>query len=311
MAVLILTAALWVMAAACPAGQQSWKWRESTSLHFAVAHEAPWAPNGFLVSLEKMHGRLRMDLGMFTPWMAKERVKLFLYKDVASYRAGEFNPPAWSNGLALYELKAVAVPDNPDRKNLMQVISHEVTHMLFRNYWQEAKKEPPAWLNEGLAMMEEAEAPDHPERTVWYQQMAVTAPASFMPMEKFAAINPATDLRQDEAVKNWYVQAYSVVYFLYRGHQRLQFKNLCAQLRDGKSLDESLWLAYRFHGAAAFEKAWRQWLGRSEHRNRVEAALAAEPLPSAAETPAHDGKPKDRFAPTTIKPMNGFKSLRE
>jgi hypothetical protein len=300
-----------LLAASLGAAQQErdWTWRETTSPHFNVFHEMPWAPPGFVMNLERMHSRLRMDLGMFSPWMAKERLKLYLYKDSRSYLAGEFEPPTWSNGLALYGLKAVAVPDNPDRKALMRVIRHETTHLLFEGFWREAGKEPPSWLNEGLAMMEEDEDPNQPEYSPWFQNMVLAKPSSFMPLNRFFALNPAKDLHDRSLVGDWYVQAYSIVYFLYRQHQRLQFKSFCSELRDGKSLEQALWLTYRYHGYPALQKAWLRWRGQADLRNKVEQARSAASSASAEE----EAKPKEKFAPSSSKfsPMKGFKSLRE
>ena len=272
----------------------------------------PWMPPGFILNLERMHSRLDMDLGMFSPWMAKERIKLYLYKDSHSYVSGEFNPPSWSNGLALFEIKSVAVPDQTNRKALMRVISHETTHLLFEGYWHEAGKSPPSWLNEGLAMMEEEESPDHPERAPWFQNMVMAKPGAFLPIAQFFTITPTTDLHDNqESIGNWYVQAFSMVYFLYRGHQtqRLQFKTFCANLRDGKSLEESLWISYRYRNLNTLDKDWRRWLSDPQFRRRVEAALAAEP----PEPQAEDNKVKDGFSPgaSKFKPMKGFKSLRD
>ena len=294
------------------AAERGWQWRETTSPHFAVSHEMPWMPPGFIITLEKMHGRLRMDLGMFSPWMAKERIKLFLYKDQKSYLAGEFEPPQWSNGIAIYDMKAVAVPDNPaDRKTLQRVISHETTHLLFEGYWKEAGKHPPTWLNKGLAMMEEADVPDRPERLAWFQAMVYATPESLLPLPQFFEINPTKDLSNKDTIGNWYVQAYSLVYFLYRGNSRLQFKNFCSRLRDGKELEDGLWFAYRYRDIKALEKAWRAWLARAEHKKRVDAARAMEAA-SASGSSAEAEKPRrHNFAPTTITPMKGFKSLRE
>ena len=295
--------------ALCAEKDRDWTWRETTSPHFAVMHEMPWAPPGFVMNLERMHSRLRMDLGMFSPWMAKERLKLYLYKDSRSYLAGEFEPPAWSNGLALYGIKAVAVPDNPDRKALMRVIRRETTHLLFEGFWREAGKEAPPWLNEGLAMMEEDEEPDRPERSPWFQNMVLTGTGSFLPLERFFAVNPSKDMHDKNSVGDWYVQAYSMVYFLYRQHQRLQFKSFCTELRDGKSVEEALWLTYRYHGFPSLQKAWLRWRNQSDLRNKVEQARSE----SASASTEGEAKPKEKFAPSDSKfsAMKGFKSLRE
>ncbi len=274
------------------------QWRETVSPHFVIAHESPWTPPGFVIALEKLHNRLRMDLSMFSPWMAKERLRLYLYKERATYLKGEFEPPSWSNGIAMYDKKAVAVHDQPEAAKLLQIIAHETTHLLFEGFWKEAGKQPPSWLNEGLAMMEESESVGKPEKSDWYQAMAYQPRKSLLPLEKFFAINPTTDIKDDqEKVTAWYVQAYSLVYFLYRRHSRLQFKTFCGHLRDGRPLKESLWLSYRFATLAKLESAWREWLDSPEHKKRVEAL---------AQTGA-----RAKVVPSAIPIMDGFRSLRE
>ena len=282
-------------------------WHETDSPHFAVIHEMTWLPAGFIMNLERMHGRLRMDLGWLSPWMDKERIKLYLYKTTRSYLAGEFQPPAWSNGLAIFASRSVAVPDQADHKVLLRVISHESTHLLFDGYWHEASKAPPpAWINEGLAMMEENDTPAQPERSPWFQSMVLAKPDSFLPMQRFFALSPTKDLDNKAAIGDWYIQAYSMVYFLYHEYQSLQFKNLCIHLREGRSLERCLWLAYRYNSLDSLEKDWRRWLGRADMRARVRRALADAPH----EEYSSEGR-KDPSAPLQFTPMKGFKSLRE
>lgn len=258
-----------ILALACAAGD--WSWHETLSPHFAVRHQVAFMPGGFTMSLERLHSRLRLDLAMFSPWMSRERLKLYLYKDRESYLAGEFKPPPWSNGISMYHERTVAVHDQPDRRKLMDVIAHETTHILFESYWGEAGRTAPSWLNEGLAMVEEA---DVDERSEWFRAMADLGRKRRIPFAEFARIAPASDLHKKAEVETWYVQAYSIAYFLLRQHSRLQFKNLCASLRDGKPLDEALWLAYRYRGLAQLEKAWLHWLRDPQLRKRMERPVA-------------------------------------
>jgi hypothetical protein len=137
--------------------------------------------------------------------------------------------------------------------------------------------------------------------------MVLAKPDTFLPMEKFAALNPAQDLHDPSIVGDFYVQAYSMVYFLFREHQRLQFKNFCEQLRDGRSLEQSLWLAYRYHGFQTLEKDWRRWLKSSELRIKVDRAMAE----ARRQTPSEGDKSKDGFSSPGFTPMKGFKSLRD
>lgn len=253
-----------------------WKWHQTISPHFVVSHESAWAPPGFVMTLEKMHNRLRRDLAMFSPWISRDRLNLFLYSGQESYLGGQFAPPAWSNGIAILDQKAVVVFDQASRTKLHEIISHETTHLLFEGYWKEAGKTPPSWLNEGLSMMEETDSLGSPEKSEWYRAMAAWPISTVMPLKEFLAINPTQDIKDDkEKVSVWYIQAFSLVYYLYQKHSRLQFKNLCSQLRDGRGLEETLWMAYRYPKIADLEKAWRAWLASPEHRRRVEKFIAA------------------------------------
>lgn len=276
-----------------------WAWHQTISPHFVVSHQSAWTPPGFVLNLERMHNRLRMDLSMFSPWMAKERLKLYLYENQKSYLDGEFKPPAWSNGLSIYSDKAVVVYDQADRKKLHEVISHETTHLLFNGYWGEHNKKSPAWLNEGLAMMEEAENAAVPEKSDWYRAMAYLSADSLLPMGEFFETAPIDDLKDDkDKVNLWYTQAYSVVYFLYRQHTRIQFKNFCVRLRDGRELEETIRVVYHYPRLTAFEKAWKAWALNSVHRHRVEKLATAA-----------DAEPEKK-TPGRLEPR-GFKSLRQ
>jgi hypothetical protein len=272
-----MRAALAALAFASLAGAvaRGWEWRETTTPHFLIHHQAPWLPPGVSMGLEKIHSRLRMDLGQFSPWMAKERISLYVYKDLEAYVAGEFHPPPWSNGVAVYGRKAVAVAATKEPKQLLRVLAHETTHLLFVGYFRESRAMPPNWLNEGLAMVEEADSPDRPETSQWYQAMTQKPAAAWFPVGRFLEIAPAKDLHDDKAeVADWYVQAYSMTLFLVRKHSRLQFKSFCARLRDGKTVPEALWLVYRYRTSEDFDKRWRLWLADPSHKRRV-ASLAA------------------------------------
>jgi len=261
-----------VSAAAAP--QKGWDWRETTTPHFHILHQAPWLPQGLTIGVERIHSRLRMDLGVFSPWMAKERISLYVYQDSQAYLEGEFSPPAWSNGIAVFGQKAVAIPTMKDPAQMMRTIAHETTHLLFVDFFQEKKLTPPSWLNEGLAMVEEAATRDKPETSVWYQHMVGMSAGSWIPLESFFKISPK-DLGNNQAsVEAWYVQAYSITLFLVKKHSNLQFKSFCSQLRDGKTPTQALWLVYRCRRISDFESQWKAWLADPAHQRRV-AALAS------------------------------------
>lgn len=265
-----------LLAAPARAGD-AWEWKETVTPHFKIEHQDTWLPQGLTIGIEKIHFRLNMDLGMFSPWMSREKIGLYLYRDLQSYVNGEFKPPPWSNGVAIYDKKAVAIPTMKETSQMLRVLSHETTHLLFVSYFREKHRDPPSWVNEGLAMLEEAESPERPQTSQWYQSMVEMDPKKWFPMDQFLAITPTKDLHDNKAeVGEWYVQAYSVTHFLVRKHSRLQFKSFCSALRDGKTSEEALKTVYHYRSIADFQKQWRQWLADPMHKRRVMALAASE-----------------------------------
>ncbi len=274
-----LVVALAVRAAAAPPsfGEGGWDWKETLTPHFRILHQSVWLPEGLTMGIEHINFRLRMDLGIFQNFGSKDRANVYLYRDLKSYVNGEFSPPPWSNGVAVYSKNAVAIPAMRQTSQMLRVLAHENTHLIFVKYFRESHLDPPSWLNEGLAMLEEADSPDRPETSVWYQNMVAMAPKSWFPMDRFFLLSPTNDLNNDKTlVANFYVQAYSVTNFLVRKHSHLQFKAFCDQIRDGKSAAEALRLAYHYQNLGDFEKRWRDWLREPSHKRRVEALTAAQ-----------------------------------
>ncbi len=256
---LLASGVAWIAAGA---RAQEDQWRRTSSPHFVIAHQADWMPPGFQMSLERMHSRLRMDLGQFSPWMTKEQIRLYLYKDKPSYVGGQFKPESWTEGLALPADKTVLIFDRPDRKELFEILAHETTHMLFRNYWGQAGGgAPPAWLDEGLAMLEENADPGRVEASARYQSLATLTNQNVVPLAQLTGITPTQDLQgKGDQASDWYTQSFGIAYFLFHQHSRLQFKEFAEKLRAGKDVQACLWEVYRYPTIGEFERAWRKWI---------------------------------------------------
>lgn len=276
---------LWAMAAGAQDGDPG-RWHQTLSPHFNVQHEAAFAPQGITLELERLHNRLRLDLSMFAPWMAKERITLNIYAGQSSYLRGRFKPPSWSNGVAFSQLRTVVTYWGQGPK-VYQVLGHETTHLLFEGWWAEVGKSPPVWLNEGLAMLEET-GEAGADKSDWQNALENIDPAEYMPFDRFVKIVPTRDLKEDKGrVTVWYTQAYGTVRLLYKSRQRMQFFNFCSQLRDGRSVDDALWRVYRMRGTAGLEKEFRASLKR-----RPGTGGRLEPAPSASPAPPRGGVPR-------------------
>ncbi len=146
----LLTGALW--AKQPPPGAS---WHLKSAPHFEIYHESSWSPNSVTLELERLYGKLRLNVSMFAPWMMKEKTRIYIYRNQETYLKGEFTPPKWSKGLAYFSKKTIVVYDTGDTVKLLAVIAHELTHLYFESFYGEHIKYPPQWLNEGLAVMME------------------------------------------------------------------------------------------------------------------------------------------------------------
>jgi hypothetical protein len=75
----------------------------------------------------------------------------------------------------------------------------------------------------------------------------------------------------DDRVRLWYAQAYSVVRFMIRTQYRSSFYKFAANLRDGQRGDEALYRAYGapYNRLKALEYAWRYELTRNSAISRT------------------------------------------
>jgi hypothetical protein len=259
------------------------------------------------MDLGKVHNRLKLDLSMFAPWMSKERIKIYLYRSRESYAKGEFQPPVWSNGLTYAGTRTVVSFIQKEGRSTAEILSHEMTHVLFEGYWAESGKTAPVWLNEGLAMLEEADDRSQPRKSDWFQSMSLLSDDALMPFERLVEYAPTQDAKNSDGdkVTLWYIQAYSMVYFLYRTHSRMQFFNFVRGMRDGESLKASLWKVYRFQSLKKFEEAWRRWLKLPENQEKM-AGVRVRPW-SASPAAPEKGK---RIKPVRFKSLE-FEGLRQ
>ncbi len=232
------------------------KWHSKISPHFKIYHESDWAPSSIRLELEKIHGRMRMNMAMFAPWMRRKKAKIYIYSTHESYVSGEFSPPSWSKGIACFQKKLIAVYDPGDMENLRAVITHELTHLFFESFYGEVAKYPPLWLNEGLAvLMEDSSWGDSGP---WDMALKYMSKERIIHFEDFFKTNVDQKSSKQE-IGDWYLQAYAIVKFLYPSGKRLQFRNFCYLLRDGVEIKKALWEAYRFQSIQSMENSWFRW----------------------------------------------------
>lgn len=191
------------------------------------------------------------------PWMIPGTVKVEVYQNKKSFLSynNELTED-WSGAFFDPEQNIIVMYDEPkNQTHMMKKFAHELTHLFFENTYnppnlQAPNKEPPVWLNEGLAVNMEDIAKT-PQGGVWDRDLIVINIFSDGEHEvlkdrknnggltqkerdglkKFAVSNKVVFFKDfyefmeqdsyDKAVAagkvdDWYLQAYAMVRFLFR-----------------------------------------------------------------------------------------------
>jgi hypothetical protein len=209
-------------------------WHLKNSPHFEIYHESSWSPGSISLELERLYGKMRLSVSMFAPWMVKEKTRIYIYKDQASYLRGEFKPPKWSKGLSYFSRKTAVVFDSGDITRLRAVAAHELSHLYFESYYGEYLKYPPRWLNEGLAvLMEDITCP---EEGPWARALKYFPGKKMLPLDIFFRIR-IDQLVSEEQIGSWYLESFGAVSYLFRPGTRLQFGAAQGRASGGGALE--------------------------------------------------------------------------
>lgn len=246
------------------------------------------------------------------PWLMGGTAKVYVYQDRNNFLSHEAVASNWSGAFFSPEHNRIVMYDEPDRvKPMLSQFQHELTHLFVDHFFSPQgsnKPEAPVWLNEGLAVNME-DITNNYQGDIWAKDLIVLnlLPSGKGPAANLKAPSPVcdttirfirfTDFIKDSSyddavaagkVEDWYMQAYSMVRFLFKPYnnqypqKRIQFEQLTKllntyqnkkditgklvkdnhgrQIKTRISLARALKQAYGFRSINDFEMKFWQWL---------------------------------------------------
>ncbi len=224
------------------------EWQVERSRHFIIYHQG--VSSGYLNRLaskaEGYYRNITRDLGFqrFDFWLWDSRCEIFLYRDQQAYLEEE-ESISWSRAhVNVIEKKIITYAG---QENFFEtILPHEMAHIIFREFVGFDKRLP-LWLDEGVAMLAEA---DCSQRLLFAKNLASSG--NHIPLRELSDIRNYSSIDPDV----FYSQAASVVDFLLNRYGKQNFVNFCRQLRDRDNWLEALRRAYGFNSLEELEAGW-------------------------------------------------------
>lgn len=242
-------------------------WHRTETNHFVIYIEGKWKIPAIEIELEKIYSILKFNVSSFSQWMLNEKTNIYIFKNQESYMKSEFRPPVWSKGLCFHKTRTIVVYYRQSIKDLSSTIIHELTHLYFEDFFIRKLNAPPLWLNEGLAVYMESLYQDNESQ--WKKSLMYAPKERFISFSSFVKTNP-NDLKSDEDIAWWYLQAYGLVRYIYSNFSRAAFYRFVTDIAKGKKLEKALWDYYRIYDWENFEKRWYDWLQNIKNDEKFE-----------------------------------------
>jgi len=206
---------------------------------------------------ERLLERVARDAGLYSLRTAAP-ITVFLYRSQEEFSAKTDIPPGAATGASDRSGTLFSFEGAP----LRNVLSHELGHRVFD---EAVGRADPLWVNEGLAVYEEQEASQDPaaypmgDRVIPLRDMAGLEAAQRVALVSQQDLRPAGLPRREEPMSAWHRQVGGVVRLMIEKGGSGEFARFLAALRDGRTEDEAIGIAFRgrWKGMADLEARWR------------------------------------------------------
>ena len=220
--------------------------------HFVVYEEGAEVSEQLYETLESLHGSIMLDLVAFSPWTREKKVYIYYSQSGETYRRLT-GRPAWSGGAASLNERKIYVYKSDEA---FGILAHELTHIYFDSFFP-ASNPSPLWLSEGIATYVQSERGYSTPN--WLEQnLKLLEGGSGFKLNDLVRIENMQGADEDN-VRLWYAQSYSVVRFLMKLKAGNAFYTFCKKLREGSPAHQALYQAYGmpYNKLTSLEYAWR------------------------------------------------------
>jgi hypothetical protein len=220
--------------------------------HFVVYEEGSEVSSELTETLESLHGNIMLDLVAFSPWTRENKVYIYYSQSPKTYRRLT-GRPEWSGGTASLSERKIYVYRSDEA---MGIMAHELTHIYFDSFFP-ADHPSPLWLSEGLATYVQSER--GLSKPNWLEEnLKLIEGGSGFKLGDLVRIESMQGADEDN-VRLWYAQSYSLVRFLIKLKIGESFYIFCKELRDGRPPHQALYRAYGmpYNKLSSLEYAWR------------------------------------------------------
>jgi len=223
------------------------------SRHFNIYEEGAEVSKDLIDNVESLHGDVMLDLVAFSPWTRDSRkVSVFFANNQDTYQRLT-GRPAWSGGTASLTERKIYLFKSEEA---FGILAHELTHIYFDSFFP-SDRTSPLWLSEGMATYIQSER-GHSTPAWLAQNLALLEKGGGFKLDDLIRIDNMQGADEDN-VRLWYAQSYSIVRFLSHMKAGEAFYTFCKRLRDGTPVHQALYQAYGmpYNKVSSLEYAWR------------------------------------------------------
>ncbi|MBF0122850.1 MAG: hypothetical protein HQL21_05520 [Candidatus Omnitrophica bacterium] len=194
---------------------------------------------------EYLYKRVARDIGYSRYdgyWTWEKRAGIILFPDQISFSRFT-GQPAWSVGYASRESiffhNKTIVSFSGQANFFDEVLPHELTHLMFWDYFDRHIASVPVWFEEGVAQLEETG-----KRGIAKDALRpVVQSGKHIQFRVLGNLRPS-ELNQDAQVGIYYAESLSIIVFLVEKYGQEAFYQLIKELRGGQSFEKALTRSY-------------------------------------------------------------------